>query len=221
MVNSNLNLRPRLLAISDIHGCEDSLKKLLASANYDPARDRLMLLGDYIDAGNPGTYGTLDYIRTLVEQGAHALPGNHELKLLRRLEDAPPSGAEADQWRSWAGWIRSLPGYRLEDEYLFVHAGIRPGIGLDAQTLIDLTEIRDDFLNPPLGSEFTVVFGHTPTFRLGAQPGKLWFGDGKIGIDTGAKHGQRLTLLDVHARIGYWCATGPNAEKAGVNETFY
>lgn len=218
MVNSQLNLRSRLLAISDIHGCETGLKKLLASAGYSPSRDRLVLLGDYIDAGNPGTYGTLRYIRALAQQGACVLPGNHELKLLRRLEDAPSSDAEAKTWRSW---ISGLPRYLLEDGYLFVHAGIRQGVGLDRQSLTDLTEIREGFLDRPAEDGLTVVFGHTPTSRLGAQPGNLWFGEGKIGIDTGAKHGQRLTLFDVHPRIGYWCATGPDANTADVNTTYY
>jgi Calcineurin-like phosphoesterase len=217
-VSSNSIIQSRLLAISDIHGCEDSLRRLLAAADYDPSRDRLILLGDYIDAGYPSTFGTLRYIRTLAEQGACALLGNHELKLLREFDKANASGKAAAEW---SGWIRSLPRYRMEDGYLFVHAGIRPGIGLNGQTLADLTEIREDFLDHPNETDYTVVFGHTPTFKLGARPGKLWFGDGKIGIDTGAKHGHRLTLLDMHKRIGYWCPTGPNAGTGSVNKTYY
>ncbi|NBD26814.1 metallophosphoesterase [Paenibacillus glycinis] len=207
----------RLLAISDIHGCEESLKRLLAAAEYNPSQDRLILLGDYIDAAHPGTYGTLRYIRSLVQQGACALLGNHELKLLRQFDYSHLSEEETAEW---SGWIRSLPRYRMEDGYLFVHAGIRPGVGLLGQTLADLTEIRDDFLNKPTDTEYTVVFGHTPTFKLGA-PGKLWFGEGKIGIDTGAKHGHRLTLFDVHKRLSYWCKTDSNPKAAAVNKTIY
>ncbi|SFJ24792.1 serine/threonine protein phosphatase 1 [Paenibacillus sp. UNC496MF] len=218
VVSSNAIAPTRLLAISDIHGCEEGLRQLLAAAEYDPSRDRLILLGDYIDAAYPGTYGTLGYIRALVRQGACALLGNHELKLLRQYDYSHLPAAEAAEW---SGWIRSLPRYRMEDGYLFVHAGIRPGVGLHGQTLVDLTEIRDDFLNHPNDTDYTVVFGHTPTFKLGARPGKLWFGEGKIGIDTGAKHGHRLTLLDVHKRISYWCSTGPAARGGAVNKSFY
>lgn len=208
----------RLLAISDIHGCEPGLRRLLAAVDYDPARDRLMLLGDYIDADHPHTFGTLRYIRALAEQGACALLGNHELKWLRRFDRERSPAQEAAEW---SDWIRGLPRYRTEDGYLFVHAGIRPGIGIRGQTLADLTEIREDFLNNATGTEYTVVFGHTPTFKLGAPPGKLWFGEGKIGIDTGAKHGHRLTLFDVHKRIGYWCSTESESEAAIVHVSVY
>lgn len=73
-------------------------------------------------------------------------------------------------------------------DYLFVHAGIRPGVPIDAQVESDLIWIRDDFLDwaEPLGK--VVVHGHTavpePTVRAN-----------RIGIDTGAVFSDRLTAL--------------------------
>lgn len=81
--------------------------------------------------------------------------------------------------------------------YLFVHAGIRPDVPLHQQSVADLTEIREPFFQSRLTTEYTVVFGHTPTYKLGVEPGGIWIEKGRIGIDTGAKHGYRLTLLDL------------------------
>jgi serine/threonine protein phosphatase 1 len=64
-------------------------------------------------------------------------------------------------------------------DYGFVHAGIRPGIPLDAQAADDLIWIRDDFLRSKLPSERVVVHGHTPA----ESP---YFDHRRIGVDTGA-----------------------------------
>lgn len=208
-MTSSAHMAPRLLAVSDIHGFEQGLKRLIAAAGYRPRYDRLILLGDYINAGHPGTYNTLRYVRSLIAEGAFALAGNHEVKLLEELRmKAAPSRQELE----WMAWLERLPLYRLEDGFLFVHAGVRPGIPLERQTRKDLTEIRSGFLDQPTSFAATVVFGHTPTCKLGAEPGELWRGDGKLGIDTGAKHGQRLTLLDLGNRLAYSCAAHGGAE---------
>src|SRR5207244_5200800 len=47
-------------------------------------------------------------------------------------------------------------------DFLFVHAGVRPGIPIREQTEDDLLWIRDDFLNWKKPFEQFVVHGHTP-----------------------------------------------------------
>jgi serine/threonine protein phosphatase 1 len=64
-------------------------------------------------------------------------------------------------------------------DYGFVHAGVRPGIPLDAQAADDLIWIRDEFLRSKLPSERVVVHGHTPA----ETP---HFDHRRIGVDTGA-----------------------------------
>ncbi len=66
-----------------------------------------------------------------------------------------------------------------EGDYLFVHAGIRPGIPLDKQMQEDLLWIRDDFLLSSRLFDKVVVHGHTPT----PAPVRR---RNRIGIDTGA-----------------------------------
>ncbi len=72
--------------------------------------------------------------------------------------------------------------------YLFVHAGIAPGIPVEEQKVSDLRWIREPFLSHAGDHGFVVVHGHTikdePVFRLN-----------RIGIDTGAYASGRLTAL--------------------------
>ena len=75
-----------------------------------------------------------------------------------------------------------------EGGYLFVHAGIRPGIALDQQDPTDLMWIREEFLGSAADHGVKVVHGHT----IAERPVML---DNRIGIDTGAYLTGRLTCL--------------------------
>ncbi len=71
-------------------------------------------------------------------------------------------------------------------DYVFVHAGVRPGVPLEAQTERDMLWIREEFLEDrrPFGA--VIVHGHTPT----TAPFK---DSRRIGVDTGAYLSGRLT----------------------------
>lgn len=112
-------------------------------------------------------------------------------------------------------WLRATPLSWQDGGYLFVHAGIRPGLPPEQQEAEDLTGIRQPFWGGGDALPYTVVFGHTPTHKMGADPGELWFGRDRIGIDTGAKHGHRLTLVDLSNRLAYSCATGGSRRRYG------
>jgi len=71
----------RTIAISDIHGCVDELNELLVRMKYSPTRDRLILMGDYVDRG-PDSRGTVERVMELVRDGAVALRGNHDQRLV-------------------------------------------------------------------------------------------------------------------------------------------
>jgi serine/threonine protein phosphatase 1 len=72
--------------------------------------------------------------------------------------------------------------------YLFVHAGIRPGVPLDRQDPEDLLWIRDDFLGSTLSHGTIVVHGHSISMLPELLPNR-------IGIDTGAFTTGVLTCL--------------------------
>jgi serine/threonine protein phosphatase 1 len=76
-------------------------------------------------------------------------------------------------------FFRALEPYHQQDDYVFVHAGIRWGIAIEKQSEQDLLWIRKGFLEVDERSDYVVVHGHTPAERP-------FLGNGRIGIDTGA-----------------------------------
>lgn len=195
----------RILVISDIHGYTEGVHILLKQAGYVPGSDQLFLLGDFIDY-DPATWKALKDIRKLIENGAKAILGNLEQWLLsRKKEKKIPN-----EYLSDLEMLDRLPFYLLHDSYLFVHAGLRPGIPLEKQLPNDLTGIRQEFWSNKEVLMYSIVFGHTPTHLMGAKPGELWHASGKLGIDTGAKHGLRLTLVDIYDQIAYSVSTSRN-----------
>jgi serine/threonine protein phosphatase 1 len=78
-------------------------------------------------------------------------------------------------------------------DYVFVHAGIRPGVGLSEQTQADLRWIREPFLEDTSDHGFVVVHGHTITNTVEVLPNR-------IGIDTGAFCTGTLTALAIEGR---------------------
>jgi serine/threonine protein phosphatase 1 len=85
-------------------------------------------------------------------------------------------------------FLQSLPLWHVEGDYLFVHAGLRPGLLLDEQNPADLLWIRDPFLYSSYDHGKMIVHGHSivsvPEVR-----------GNRIGIDTGACYTGRLTAL--------------------------
>jgi len=76
-------------------------------------------------------------------------------------------------------FLRSLPMYLHIGDYLFVHAGLRPGVPLMRQTHDDLLWIREEFIAEHHGFDLKVVHGHTIEKRPEQHLHRL-------GIDTGA-----------------------------------
>jgi len=73
-------------------------------------------------------------------------------------------------------------------EYVFVHAGIRPGVPMEKQSLVDLRWIRDDFLVDDRDHGMMIVHGHTICDDVDEWPNR-------IGIDTGAYRSGVLTAI--------------------------
>ena len=85
-------------------------------------------------------------------------------------------------------FMRRLALTHMEADYLFVHAGIRPGVPLERQERDDLLWIRGEFLDSTEDHGKIVVHGHTISELPDQQPNR-------IGIDTGAFHTGRLTCV--------------------------
>lgn len=100
--------------------------------------------------------------------------------------------------------LRRLPLHHRCGNYIFVHAGLRPGIALKRQTEEDCLWIRGDFLSAARASEGIVVHGHS---WVDDQPIVT---DGRIGIDTGAYRTGVLTAVRLDgASVTFIQACGP------------
>jgi len=219
----------RIYAVGDVHGCDSRLARMHALIAADleafpAARPTLVHMGDYIDRG-PDSAGVLS--RLIAGSPVPGLPvvnllGNHEAMLLDALDENPDA---ASQWlanggleplASWAVppdsepdfWRRMIPrghqelmaGLTLRHDaggYVFVHAGVRPLVPLDRQEKSDLLWIREPFLSWTRGLGAVIVHGHTPVEQPAVRANR-------IGIDTGAVMGGRLTCLVLEAdRLGF------------------
>src|SRR6476469_3134406 len=183
----------RAYVVGDIHGrldlLEDVLAKIHAELQHRPAEKTLLVfVGDLIDRG-PASAHVLERLRTYRREGIRPvfLLGNHEEVLLRILQG---DSQLITKWR-WFGGSECLQSYvdscRFGD-YLFVHAGIRPGGELDQQRQADLRWIREPFLLDETDHGFVVVHGHTIARSVQERPNR-------IGIDTGAYRTGVLTAL--------------------------
>jgi len=85
-------------------------------------------------------------------------------------------------------FMQAMEDLIIIGDYVFVHAGIRPGVPLAEQRAGDLRWIRDPFTSSREDLGVTVVYGHTiyDHAEIAAC---------RIGIDTGAYRSGRLTAL--------------------------
>lgn len=120
-------------AIGDIQGCYESLRRLLALCAFDPAVDRLWLVGDLVNRG-PHSLETLRLIKSLGPAAVTVL-GNHDLYLLmvaeggakfRGKDDTIQAILDAPDCAELLAWLRCQPLCFTEGNYCLVHAGLLP-----------------------------------------------------------------------------------------------
>ena len=112
---------------------------------------------------------------------AWSMADSNGLEMLRRsLQRALP--------QEHLRFLNRLTLHSRIGDYLFVHAGIRPGLPLDQQRPADLVWIRDRFLASDDDFGMRVVHGHSITAKPDLR-------HNRIGIDTGAFFSNKLTCL--------------------------
>ncbi len=145
-----------IVVVGDVHGCIEELDELLKVIQYNPAKMRLVFLGDLMDRGPD----PVACVRRVRELGADCIMGNHEDKHLRfhkheinrkttgkanpmkPMADAERAANEALSDDDWA-WMKSLPvKMDLGHNWWAVHAGCEPRFTLHKQNPSQIMRVR-------------------------------------------------------------------------------
>jgi len=207
----------KIYAIGDIHGRFDKLRALMDKIDIDYNNDILIFLGDYIDRG-PQSFEVVKYLIELKKNQPKTifLKGNHEEMFekyvsgedrmtylfnggqqtldsyMSRPRDPDEPLIPPDHFE----FFNSLRLYYETLNYIFVHAGLKKKVPLDKQKPEDLLWIRRKFIESKFDHGKQVVFGHTPLPEPLLMPNK-------IGIDTGAVYGNKLTCVRLPELVFY------------------
>lgn len=125
------------------------------------------------------------------------LNGKSEEEALALIKNAIPAAHE--------GFISSFSDTLRFGDYLFVHAGIRPGLKISEQARKDLRWIRHPFLEDLTDHGVTVVHGHTITEKVDQRPNR-------IGLDTGAYRSGVLTAIAIEGAKRWFLDTQPGSD---------
>lgn len=118
--------------IGDIHGCWETLQRLLDRIRWDPTGDELWLVGDLVNRGPR----SVDVLRWAVQNDRRIVSvlGNHDLHLLGRARGVRAARSEdrlddvlgAEDRDELLGWLGGRPFLHRRDSTVMVHAGLWP-----------------------------------------------------------------------------------------------
>ena len=163
----------KIYAMSDIHGCLQEFEAALELVDFS-GDNKLILLGDYIHSG-ADSYGVLKKIIKLQQKYGNdkvvALMGNHEELVIEGRAPIQESWGDGlyDSGNSeddnYIFFMQNLPLYHVEDNVIFVHAGVDE----DAGEEWDWESTDRDFLEKypaetgHFSGEIIIVAGHVGT----------------------------------------------------------
>lgn len=124
---------------------------------------------------DPATYDAADIGELTSLIGEH-VPTAH-IAFLRRFQDCHRAG-----------------------DYLFVHAGVKPGVDLEDQNPTDMRWIRNAFLDDTREHGALVVHGHSIAPGVDENPNR-------IGIDTGAYESGVLTAIGIEGTTRWYLSS--------------
>jgi bis(5'-nucleosyl)-tetraphosphatase (symmetrical) len=219
--------------IGDIHGCWQTLQRLLERLRWDRARDRLWLIGDLVNRGP----GSLEVLRWAAREPlVDAILGNHDLHLLARAaglvdarrEDRLDELLAAHDRDELLGWLRRRPFIRELGGSILVHAGVLPewdagaalslarqaGRRLDALLPLLAHKPRPKWRAELEGDERLAsavsIFTRLRVVRADGRP-KLSFTAAPESVPEGCRpwfEGSRLVAEGRRAVFGHWAMMG-------------
>jgi bis(5'-nucleosyl)-tetraphosphatase (symmetrical) len=199
--------------LGDIHGCWETLQRLLERIRWDPSADELWLVGDLVNRG-PGSLEVLRWALTHDDR-ITAVMGNHDLHLLSRaaglrrprpgdrLDDVLAAGDREDL----LDWLRRRPFLHRRKDTVMVHAGLWPGWSVaEAEEIAGRVADRLGRLLP----------------RLNARPKPEWTpdleGDERLAAAAAVFTLVRTVRSDGRPRLGF---TGPPDTAPGDSRPWF
>lgn len=161
---------------------DEPFRPVFISGNHEEVLLRILdgdhrLIGDWLRFGGKecaASYGL----------AAADLRSSNGADSVKRLKAAIPESHQA--------FLRSFADSFVAGDYLFVHAGIRPGLPIEQQSLSDLRWIRRPFLDCKERHSHMIVHGHSISRDVE-------FRSGRIGVDTGAYRSGLLSAIVLEA----------------------
>ena len=173
--------------MSDIHGCNEKFIEMLKLINFCD-NDELYVIGDIFDRGKR-SLDILDYIRD--HHNIYLIKGNHELMYERFYMNKANGHGYDISWFMNGGqrtyieimkrgeafneslykYISNLPLYKIVDNNILVHAGIKLPVGYEKIPLEEIMNMQDEeilvWYRDSIGHEkkikdYNIICGHTP-----------------------------------------------------------
>ncbi len=185
MLGDYIDRGPQSAGVLDwlLDGAGAALRLVALAGNHEESMLRFL---DDIEVGPAWLY--YGGSETLRSYGIAAPRHADEPATLRRLQDELKTRLP----HRHRELLSTLPVSHVDGDFLFVHAGIRPGVPIAAQSRSDLLWIRDEFLRSDADHGKVIVHGHTiapePELRRN-----------RIGLDTGAFATDRLSCVVLEA----------------------
>lgn len=162
-------------AIGDLQGCHAALEKLLERIEFDPARDKIWLVGDLINRGT----ASAKVLRWAMGMGDALVMvlGNHDLHTLAVAEGFVPLHRsdtiqdilQAPDRDELLGWLRRQPLAYGENGHFMVHAGLLPQWTAE-QALALAGEVQEVLRGDHYRDYFAHMYGNEPRqWRDGLQ----------------------------------------------------
>lgn len=136
-------------AIGDLQGCYKEFRQLLELISFDPATDKLWLVGDIVNRG-PDSLALLRFVKGLSDAASAIMVlGNHDLHLLMVAEgcaklsrsDTLQAILDAPDRDELLNWLRQQRLLHVEGDYVMVHAGLLPSWSV-AQAMLLAQEVE-------------------------------------------------------------------------------
>jgi serine/threonine protein phosphatase 1 len=156
-------------------------------------RRTIFLMGNHEEMMLRVLGGEPEAVHQWLTFGGYEFAQSYGVEVGRLASLSPSDAADLIRAKVPAAHIAFIEGFADSftfGDYLFVHAGLRPGRKLADQDTHDLRWIRGEFIEDDSDHGCMVVHGHT----ISAEPEEM---ENRIGIDTGAYQSGVLTAIRI------------------------